>query len=143
MHISNQFLFCLLQLEQYIHDSYPKLCQSVLETSEVGSSDDSGGYCFYDTRLLTKVEILSSRPLVVLFHQLISLTQATDIKAEAASQLEAPKTVSAKSGVIDSASKKRSGKVAFLNDETVRYLLYSIALGRYYRATANWDKLLD
>ena len=63
----------------------------------------------------TKVEVLFSRPLVVLFHQILSPAWANVIINAAKPELTAPKTVSTRSGAVKSAAHKRSGQVAFVS----------------------------
>ena len=57
-----------------------------------------------------KVEVLSSLPLVVIFHQILNSVWSNVIKNAAKPDLEAPKTVSTHSGTIKSAAEKRAGK---------------------------------
>ena len=60
------------------------------------------------------MEVLFSRPLVVLFHQILAPAWANVIMNAAKPELAAPKTVSTKSGAIKSVAHKRSGQVAFV-----------------------------
>ena len=63
--------------------------------------------------------MLFSRPLVVLFHQILAPAWANVIMNAAKPELAAPKTVSTKSGAIKSVAQKRSGQVAFVTGSYV------------------------
>ena len=63
--------------------------------------------------------MLFSRPLVVLFHQILAPAWANVIMNAAKPELAAPKTVSTKSGAIKSVAHKRSGQVAFVTGSYV------------------------
>ena len=65
------------------------------------------------------MEVLFSRPLVVLFHQILAPAWANVIMNAAKPELAAPKTVSTKSGAIKSVAQKRSGQVAFVTGSYV------------------------
>ena len=65
------------------------------------------------------MELLFSRPLVVLFHQILAPAWANVIMNAAKPELAAPKTVSTKSGAIKSVAQKRSGQVAFVTGSYV------------------------
>ena len=79
------------------------------------SAEDDILFCFVaDPWHFSKVEVLFSRPLVVLFHQILTPAWANDIINAAKPELTAPKTVSTKSGTVKSAAQKRSGQVAFV-----------------------------
>ena len=83
------------------------------------SSGSNSGYCFADFSMLwiSKIEILSSDPLVVYFHDLLSKDTIRQIVEEANPRLEVPRTVSSKDRTIKSTSSKRSGKVAFISHQ--------------------------
>ena len=66
---------------------------------------------------ISKIEILSSDPLVVYFHDLLSKDTIRKIVEEANPRLEVPRTVSSKDRTIKSTSSKRSGKVAFISHQ--------------------------
>ena len=83
------------------------------------SGSSNSGYCFADFSMLwiSKIEILSSDPLVVYFHDLLSKDTIRQIVEEANPRLEVPRTVSSKDRTIKSTSSKRSGKVAFISHQ--------------------------
>ena len=92
-------------------------------------SGSNSGYCFTDFSMLwiSKIEILSSDPLVVYFHDLLSKHTIRQIVEDANPHLEVPRTVSSKDRTIKSTSSKRSGKVAFISHQghlKVSVLLY-------------------
>ena len=104
-----------------MYESYLNLCRASLHPQQpqpsLEDTGDDGLYCFVDLANFNKVEVLHHRPLVVLFHQLLSPEAASRLRKAAKPHLEAPRTVSSKSGKISSVSSKRSGKVAFLTQD--------------------------
>ena len=83
------------------------------------SSGSNSGYCFADFSMLwiSKIEVLSSDPLVVYFHDLLSEHTIRQIVEEANPRLEVPRTVSSNDRTVKSSSSKRSGKVAFISHQ--------------------------
>jgi hypothetical protein len=102
----------------------------VAQGHQVVAEDDvdvTGAQCFIDHSklVISRLEILSVRPLVVFFHDVLTDQDVDQIRQLAEPDLEAPKTVSARSGSVKSSATKRSGKVAFItghfeSDERVR-----------------------
>ena len=106
-------------MHDFVMQHYKQLCQGALEKTFIPEQDEEDLKCYLD--LWSKVEVLSLDPLVVLFHDVVSETLGRQIRRQALSQLEPPKTVSFKSGQVYSKSSTRAGKVAFFQNDRVAF----------------------
>lgn len=111
------------EIKKQIFANYKRLCHP----KTMSPSDD--GYCYVDLSHFSRIEILGSDPLVAIFHGLISSKIAKNLRSVALKDLDVPRTVSAKTLDVKSASSTRSGKVAFLEDQlkVVKQLKYLTA----------------
>ena len=101
-----------------MYEAYRRLCRQSLSDTVVVSPEDSGLHCFTDPRNFAKVELLNFQPVVALFHDILSPKERNDLMSAAIqSDLQVPKTVSARSGQIKSDVQKRTGKMAFITDD--------------------------
>ena len=102
-----------------MYEEYRRLCRGSLSEAVAEGDEDSTLHCFVDSGNLAKVELLSLQPVVALFHDILS-HQERKVLMSAAIQadFQAPQTVSARSGEIQSDVQKRTGKIAFVQTAT-------------------------
>ena len=102
-----------------MYEEYRRLCRGSLSEAVAEGDEDSTLHCFVDSGNLAKVELLSLQPVVALFHDILS-HQERKVLMSAAIQadFQAPQTVSARSGEIQSDVQKRTGKIAFVQTES-------------------------
>ena len=102
-----------------MYEEYRRLCRGSLSEAVAEGNEDSTLHCFVDSGNLAKVELLSLQPVVALFHDILS-HQERKVLMSAAIQadFQAPQTVSARSGEIQSDVQKRTGKIAFVQTAT-------------------------